>query len=103
MYEITGPYLLRASEKYEPYSTSAIARVEYGSYFSLARNKYEGITNECDSTNWLCQLSNHGKGQVAKIMRELKNLRYKAVIGQTVLVLRLYSYMQRLAMARGGI
>ena len=57
VYEIAGPYLLRASEKYEPYSTSAIARVEYGSYFSLARNKYEGITNECDSTNWLCQLS----------------------------------------------
>ena len=33
-------------------------------------------------------------------MRELKNLRCKAVIGQTVLI---QSYMQQLAMARVGI
>ena len=33
-------YLFRAREKYEPYSTRAIALVEYGSYFSLALNKY---------------------------------------------------------------
>ena len=83
---------------------SAIARIGYASYLNhttLQRGVSDLHHDQIMEKD--IPYSTFSIGQVAKIMRELKNLRCKAVIGQTVLVLRLYSYMQRLAMARGGI
>ena len=40
VYEKAGPYFTRAGVKFGPYSTRALARVEYGPNFTPAQKKY---------------------------------------------------------------